>query len=216
MTELAPCLRCDNAEGFWICLDGGETSYGPCEDDNCGGACEYKGRCDCECHGLGGLNVGIVKPCRATRCGRPADAGTPYCCWRCGDASKAAGAPPVHAEACDRRHIEDHGIERLQALTLVERHGLNASEIPQDADIRVEGDRLHYSVLLFNDDGSLHCSGQCPWVEDRSVSYVRAGKQPEPGVVPQVHKRYVRNDIRVATRQPSLAPGTPTRHTSGT
>jgi len=40
---------CDpRGEDFWYCSDG--RLYGPCEDERCGGVCEYKGDCECWCH----------------------------------------------------------------------------------------------------------------------------------------------------------------------
>ena len=47
MPDSTDCA-CD-LDGDWqACCDG--AIYGPCEDDNCGGVCEYKGDCTCSCH----------------------------------------------------------------------------------------------------------------------------------------------------------------------
>lgn len=36
-------------DGDWLdCCNG--TVYGPCEDEGCGGVCEPKRECTCECH----------------------------------------------------------------------------------------------------------------------------------------------------------------------
>lgn len=39
-------IRCDGE--WWDCVDG--RLWGPCEDERCGGVCEYKGDCRCTCH----------------------------------------------------------------------------------------------------------------------------------------------------------------------
>lgn len=33
---------------LYMCFSG--FIYGPCEDENCGGSCEFKGECECQCH----------------------------------------------------------------------------------------------------------------------------------------------------------------------
>lgn len=40
--------QCGYDSDWWSCLDG--ATYGPYEDENCGGVCEYKGDCPCACH----------------------------------------------------------------------------------------------------------------------------------------------------------------------
>lgn len=42
--------ECDcGYDGEWTACCNGAV-YGPCEDENCGGVCEYKGDCECPCH----------------------------------------------------------------------------------------------------------------------------------------------------------------------
>lgn len=45
------CVRDDGTEvdGEWVMCCGGWL-YGPCEDPACGGTCEFKGECECDCH----------------------------------------------------------------------------------------------------------------------------------------------------------------------
>ena len=37
-------------DGEWYLCSNGGYVYGPCEDPECGGCCEYKSDCRCECH----------------------------------------------------------------------------------------------------------------------------------------------------------------------
>jgi len=48
-----PDCDCGYDGGWWACFDG--SVYGPCEWDDCGGLCEYKGDCECSCHFGGAL-----------------------------------------------------------------------------------------------------------------------------------------------------------------
>ena len=45
-----PCNSCSDDVPFETegCIDGGW--YGPCGSEFCGGICEYKGDCPCQCH----------------------------------------------------------------------------------------------------------------------------------------------------------------------
>lgn len=36
--------------GYWLCIDG--EVYGPCEWEDCGGACEPEGKCPCVYHDI--------------------------------------------------------------------------------------------------------------------------------------------------------------------
>lgn len=41
---------CEGTDGdYEVCIDG--QVYGYCDDEDCSGACDHKGRCNCSCHG---------------------------------------------------------------------------------------------------------------------------------------------------------------------